>query len=123
MRDFGRHDLAPCRLVAGDLDQILDNLLANASEVTPAGGRIVVRVLTAEPRQIEVHVVDEGPGLSAEDRERAFDRFWQGRERSSGHSGLGLAIVRQLAVRNGLAVELRPADPHGLDAVVTLPVP
>ena len=66
-------------------------------------------------------MLDEGPGLSTEDRERAFDRFWQGGERSSGHSGLGLAIVRQLALRNGIGVELRPAHQHGLDAVVTLP--
>jgi len=121
VRDFEGQARPSSPLVAGDLDQILDNLLANASEVTPAGGRIVVQVLTSHPNRIEVHVTDEGPGLSVEDRERAFERFWQGRERSPGHSGLGLAIVRQLAVRNGLIVELRPAVPHGLDAVVTLP--
>ncbi len=123
VRDFSRHVPRSRRLVAGDLDQILDNLLANASEVTPAQGCIVVRVITSNSNQIEVHVIDEGPGLSAENRERAFERFWQSRERSSGHSGLGLAIVRQLALRNGLLVELRPAQPHGLDAVVVVPAP
>src|SRR5208282_2302039 len=44
VRDFDGHASPWCRLVAGDLDQILDNLLANASEVTPTGGRIAVRV-------------------------------------------------------------------------------
>jgi signal transduction histidine kinase len=110
-----------CRLIPGDLDQILDNLLANAVEVSPEYGRITVRLDGSEAKHTEIHVVDQGPGMSTEDRRRAFDRFWQGSERPSGHSGLGLAIVRQLAVRNGLGVELRQAEPTGLDAVVSLP--
>ena len=47
----------------------------------------------------EVHVVDEGPGLTDEERERAFDRFWRG-GRGEG-SGLGLAIVRRLVEADG----------------------
>jgi signal transduction histidine kinase len=66
-------------------------------------------------------VVDQGPGMSESERQHAFDRFWQGPGRRGGHSGLGLAIVRQLAVRNQLDVELRPAPAGGLDAVVSLP--
>jgi signal transduction histidine kinase len=119
------HDARPgsatCRLIPGDLDQILDNLLANAFEVSPANGQIGVRLSGSEGNHAEIHVIDQGPGMSLEDRRRAFDRFWQGPERPSGHSGLGLAIVRQLAVRNGLGVELRQAEPTGLDAVVHLP--
>jgi signal transduction histidine kinase len=65
-------------------------------------------------------VVDQGPGMDESERRHAFDRFWQGPGRRGGHSGLGLAIVRQLAVRNHLVVELRPAPDGGLDAVVTL---
>jgi signal transduction histidine kinase len=108
-------------LQPGDLDQILDNLLANAVEVGPPGSRIRVVLMSAGQSQAEIHVMDEGPGLSEEDRKRAFDRFWQGTSRPSGHSGLGLAIVRQLAARNGLDVELRAGRPVGLDAVVRLP--
>ncbi len=109
-----------CRLIPGDLDQILDNLLANAVEVSPVNGQITVRISGSDGDHTEIHVVDQGPGMTTEDRHRAFDRFWQGPERPSGHSGLGLAIVRQLAVRNGLGVELRQAEPVGLDAVVSL---
>jgi signal transduction histidine kinase len=112
--------LAACRLVPGDLDQILDNLLANALEVSPVGGRICVAV-NGDTGQVELHVTDQGPGMNAEDRARAFDRFWQAPGRPSGHSGLGLAIVRQLAARNGMMVELRDAPTGGLDAVITLP--
>lgn len=107
-------------LVAGDLDQILDNLLANALEVSPPGGRIEVQVLTTARGGRAVQVRDEGPGMTEEERSHAFDRFWQGTN-GSGRSGLGLAIVRQLAARNDVRVELLEARPHGLNAVVEIP--
>jgi signal transduction histidine kinase len=112
-----RHPTAP--LVAGDLEQILDNLLANALDVSPEGGEIRVRLIVDGAGSAFVHVVDRGPGMSVEERERAFDRFWQG-SASGGHSGLGLAIVSQLARRNHARVELRPAAPSGIDAIVQL---
>jgi signal transduction histidine kinase len=107
-------------LVPGDLDQILDNVLANAVEVSPPGGRISVQLTAKDAHHFELHVVDQGPGMTADDRRRAFDRFWQGAGSNGGHSGLGLAIVRQLAARNDVLVELRQATPTGLDAVITL---
>ncbi len=106
--------------VPGDLDQILDNLLANALDASAEKARIRVHTVSAEQNCLELHVVDEGPGLSEEDRQRAFDRFWQGPGASGGHSGLGLAIVRQLARRNHATVELRPAQPCGIDAVIRM---
>jgi len=72
---------------------------------------------------VEVRVVDNGPGMSDEDRHRAFDRFWQGPAAGPGRSGLGLAIVRQLAGRNEATVELLQAEPEGLDARLVLPAP
>ncbi|MHB8505213.1 MAG: sensor histidine kinase [Acidimicrobiales bacterium] len=108
-------------LVPGDLDQILDNLLANALDAAPGGTSIeVVLEPGARRDRLVVHVVDEGPGMSEDDRARAFDRFWQGPGRRGGHSGLGLAIVRQLAQRNGAEVELQAAPSGGLDVIVTL---
>jgi signal transduction histidine kinase len=107
-------------LVPGDLDQILDNLLANAVEASPAGGRIRVQLSAGEPGWIELHVIDEGPGMAPEDRRRAFDRFWQGPGAGRGNSGLGLAIVRQLVMRNDASVELRPSRPSGLDVVIRM---
>jgi signal transduction histidine kinase len=107
-------------LVSGDLDQILDNLLANALDASPEGSRISVQLTAPDHSHVELHVTDEGPGMSPDDRRRAFDRFWQGPGGNGGHSGLGLAIVRQLAARNHAYAELRPADQAGLDAVITL---
>lgn len=104
----------------GDLEQMLDNLIANAVEVSPPDSTITVRLRPGRRDGAEIHVSDQGSGLAEQDRQRAFDRFWQG-GRPSGHSGLGLAIVAQLAQRNGLTAELRAGDPEGLDAVIVLP--
>ena len=118
--DPGPWKQAVVPLVPGDLDQMVDNLLANALDALDAGGRVVVRLASGPDRQLTVHVTDNGPGMSTEDRERAFDRFWQGAGGRGGHSGLGLAIVRQLADRNNADVALVQVEPTGLDAVVTL---
>lgn len=97
-------------LVPGDLEQILDNLLANALDATPPGRAITVGMAESDGT-VTVTVTDEGPGMTEEERARAFDRFWQGPARRGGSSGLGLAIVRQLARRNGAEVLLRAAPP------------
>lgn len=115
-------------LVPGDLDQIVDNLLANALDACPEGSQVRVEVGPAGADSWELHVVDNGPGLGPEDRQRAFERFWQGPDRRTadnsggGGAGLGLAIVRQLAARNAIEVELRQAPEQGLDVVVRFPL-
>ena len=97
------------------LDQVLDNLLANALEVAPPASRITL-VGVRSDELVELHVVDQGPGLSPQDRERAFDRFWQGATPGDGQGGgfgLGLAIVRQLLATDGGSIELRPRPARG----------
>lgn len=144
------------------LTQVLDNLIANAVDVSPAGSAVWLRV-TDEARTadgaapggagldpatpdgatpdgarpetlggapepwIAVHVIDQGPGMTAEQRARAFDRLWRADTAGASHasplggSGLGLAIVHKLAQADGGEVELRAAPEGGLDAVVLLP--
>jgi signal transduction histidine kinase len=111
---------AQAALVPGDLDQILDNLLANAIDAVPDGGKVAVTLERDGNGGLALHVIDNGPGMSPSDRQRAFDRFWQGPGSEGGHSGLGLAIVRQLANRNGASVQLRRAHPTGVDAVIVI---
>lgn len=103
---------------------ILDNLLANALEVSGDGDTVTLSCRSA-PAGVEAHVVDEGPGLTAEERARAFDRFWTtpSADRRLGGSGLGLPIARQLARLDGGDLELREAPGGGIDAVVRLSVP
>jgi signal transduction histidine kinase len=112
--------VAQAVLVPGDLEQILDNLLANALDASPAGTRIAVGLDDDAAGSLTIHIRDEGPGMTEVERQHAFDRFWQGQGTSGGHSGLGLAIVRHLALRNQIDVQLRPAEGGGLDAVVAL---
>ena len=112
------------RATAGRLEQVVDNLLNNALEVAPEGS--AVRVAACERGDwVELRVSDEGPGMSPEDRARAFDRFWQSgvarRDgRPNGHFGLGLSIVRELVVSDGGDVTLEPSASGGLEVVVQL---
>jgi signal transduction histidine kinase len=110
-------------VVPDHLTQVLDNLIANALDATPDGSTLR---LAAEPADetVVVHVKDEGPGMAADERERAFDRFWRSSHARTrfGGSGLGLAIVAKLVAADGGTVALEPVLPHGLDAVVTWPM-
>jgi signal transduction histidine kinase len=112
------------RATPGRLEQVVDNLLNNALEVAPDGS--AVRVAAAERGEwVELRVSDEGPGMSAEERACAFDRFWQSGEarkdgRPNGHFGLGLSIVRELVVGDGGDVALEPSAAGGLEVVVRL---
>ena len=106
--------------VADSLEQILDNLIANALEVSPAGATVTLRVAGGHDT-IEVHVADEGPGMTEEERAHAFDRFWRAASARPGEgSGLGLPIARGLARAGGGDLHLDEADGGGLDAVVVL---
>jgi signal transduction histidine kinase len=111
-------DGTPCARAAEErLRQALDNLIENAVEASPRGGRVTLTAAAAPP-WIEVRVRDQGPGLSAEARARAFDRFWRGRTGEG--SGLGLAIVKRLVESDGGTIELRDTPGGGLEAVVRL---
>jgi signal transduction histidine kinase len=111
---------APVLAVPGFIEQVLDNLVANALDVSVSDTAVEL-VVDPGPRWVEVHVVDEGPGLSDTERLRAFDRFWrQDRSKPGEGTGLGLAIVRQLVRLSGGEVELRSAQGKGLDVVVRL---
>ncbi len=106
--------------IDGAAEQILDNLIDNALDVSPSGSQITVRTAPAADA-ITVHVIDEGPGLTVDERERAFDRFWRAEGAAAGGSGLGLAIVHQLAAAGGGRAELREAPGGGIDATVVFP--
>jgi two-component system, OmpR family, sensor kinase len=94
---------------AEDLRSVLDNLLDNALRYTPEGGVVEVRLHRLEHGAV-VDVVDSGPGIPPELRERVFDRFFRVPGTVADGSGLGLAITQAAALRQGLRVELRARD-------------
>ena len=108
----------------GRLDQILNNLLANALRHTPAGGTVTVRA-TPSDGGVQLLVGDTGEGIPAADLPYVFDRFWRGdRARTHGEgagSGLGLAIVRQLVQAHG--GEIVVASEVGQGTVFTIELP
>jgi signal transduction histidine kinase len=104
---------------AGRLEQVLDNLLNNAIDVAPAGSAIDLGVVRVGDT-VRISVSDVGPGMTEQQRARAFDRFWRAEEGTSGF-GLGLAIVRQLVVADGGDVALDSSEAGGLEVTVSLP--
>ena len=98
--------------VEGDSEGLrvaLGNLVDNAIRYTPAGGKVDVRVRTEGDAAI-AEVLDTGPGIPPEERERVLDRFHRGPGATSSGSGLGLALAREIAGRHGAAIELRGRD-------------
>ncbi len=105
------------------LRRAIDNLLDNAAKHAP-GARIVLRAGTNE-REVRIDVVDEGPGMSKEAAERAFEPFFRGdasRDRRTGGVGLGLAIVRTIVdTAHGGRVDLESVAGRGTTMTIFLP--
>jgi two-component system, OmpR family, sensor kinase len=112
--------------VLGDearLRQVLSNLVANALQHTPESAGVTVRVGTDGDNAV-LEVCDEGPGMTAEDAQRIFERFYRtdsSRARASGGTGLGLSIVDSLVYAHGGTVSVTTAPGHGCRFKVSLP--
>ena len=111
-------DVPQIALGAGHLEQILDNLLANAIDALPEDGIVTVSVSAADGGA-RITVADDGPGMSPEERSRAFLRFVSGSK--SGGAGLGLAIVHRLVTSNGGTARLAETPGGGLTVVLDFP--
>ena len=114
-------------VVPGDehrLRQVVANLVRNAMVHTPSTAPVSVQVRRAGDRAV-LEVSDGGPGMTADQAARAFERFYRtgaGRSRDTGGSGLGLAIVRAIAAAHGGRATLESAPGAGTTARVELPL-
>ena len=123
-------------LVIGDeprLRQVIGNLMSNALTHTPDGTPIEVSIgsgtldsrLPDSPRAVTLDVTDHGPGMTAEQAQRVFERFYrtdQARTRATGGSGLGLAIVNALVTAHGGVASVRTAPNKGATFRIALPL-
>lgn len=108
------------------LRQVIGNLLTNIRVHTPADAPVRMELTRSAAGEVRLLVRDEGPGMSDEDADRIFDRFFRvGGESWVGGggagSGLGMAIVRAVVRSHGGAVSVRTAPGAGLTVTVTLP--
>ncbi len=99
---------------ASELKQVLLNLLENALDASPRGGRIRVQC-AAHPEGLELCVEDQGPGIPAADLERIFDPFFSTKAPGRG-TGLGLAIVHRIVADHGGHVEVDAGGSPGRGA-------
>jgi len=114
----------------GELEELLLNLVGNAAEAIAPGGTIRVEAGAAtksapwsdsgQTRFVRLAVQDDGPGMSAEVVERAFEPFFTTR-RGRGGTGLGLAMVRDIVTRRGGRIELATEPGHGTRFDLFLP--
>lgn len=101
---------------------VLDNLLSNAIAYTERGG-VTVR-LSADDSFVTIDVADTGIGVPAGDLERVFERFYRvdkGRSRTSGGTGLGLSLVRNIVERCGGSASMASEPGAGTTATIRLP--
>lgn len=108
--------VAPVRSDAKLLLQVLDNLISNAIKYTPVGGAVHVRLKTQEGHQRPwIQIQDQGPGFTAEDQVRLYQRFAQLSARPTANEnshGLGLAIVKELCEKLNIEIQLE-TSPEG----------
>ncbi|MGH9461767.1 MAG: sensor histidine kinase [Vicinamibacteria bacterium] len=123
---FVLDELPAVRVMADprEIRRILGNLLDNAIRCTPSGGTIRVRITLGQD-DAELRVIDDGPGIPLEHQSRIFERFYQidrRIDRARGGVGLGLAVARTLAERNGARLEVESLPGKGSTFILRFPV-
>ncbi len=102
----------------------VDNVVSNAVKYSPVGGRIAIRV-ARRAEQVVVDIMDEGPGIPSDERERIFEPFFQGKTPTGRHirgTGIGLSVVHECVEAHGGKIGVRVRPTGGSHFRITLPV-
>jgi signal transduction histidine kinase len=103
------------------LQQVILNLVSNALLHGPSDRGVAVRVRRGE-REAVMEVIDYGPGILAEDREKVFERFYQAGDGTRRGLGVGLYLVHAIVTAHDGRIDVQPNDPRGARFVVLLPL-
>lgn len=103
----------------GQIRQVLFNLVRNAREAMPEGGRVLIQVKEGEGA-LSVRVIDNGPGVPKERENQLFDPFYTTKDHGT---GLGLAVSRQILTAHGGKLVYKPIAPHGSTFTLYVPLP
>jgi signal transduction histidine kinase/DNA-binding response OmpR family regulator len=122
--ELEEHNNLWVRCAPDSLEKILLNLISNAIKYTPQGGHVSVSIVADEDDVVRLSVSDTGIGISPDEHDAVFDRFYRARgnggEANPG-AGLGLALVKELAEAAGGSVELTSQLVQGTTVAVLLP--
>jgi two-component system sensor histidine kinase KdpD len=113
-------DSLAVRVDSQQIERVLVNLFENALKYSPEPEPVRVQVVQT-PNRVLIRVVDRGPGVSSNDRERIFEPFQRGSNGDGRGAGLGLAIARGFAEANGADVWAESRPGQGATFVVALP--
>ncbi len=118
-------EVVPVLADAGRIGQVLSNYLTNALKYAPGDQPVSVH-LDVEASSVRVSVRDQGPGLTPEQQQRVWERFYQvatpGHQGPDGGLGLGLAIARAIVEQHQGQVGVQSAPGHGVTFWFTLPI-
>ena len=114
-------ELPPIEADPERLVQAISNLVGNAVKFTPAGGHIGIAARTVDD-SVEIEVRDTGCGISEDDLEHVFDRYWHGRGATGGGTGLGLAIAKGIIEAHGGSIRAVSTLGAGSTFTITLPL-
>lgn len=116
--DLGFEDTQEPAMIRGQsllLSEALNNLIDNALRYAPYSGHVTVSVKLSDT-EVRLIVEDNGPGISVEERERIFDRFYRVLGTQTHGSGLGLAIVKEVAQKHQARVTVDSVHPTSMPA-------
>lgn len=114
-------DLPLVRVDFAQIARAITHLVENALTYSPVDSRVIVGA-SAKRRRVTIWVEDRGPGVSAGEKARVFDKFYRGDASASAPAGtgLGLAIAREIVLSHGGEIEVEDATPHGARFVMVL---
>ena len=108
---------------ANKISQVIDNLISNAVKYSPKGGRISIDAMVVN-QQCRIEITDEGIGMTADQLERVFDKFYRvdSSNTAVGGLGIGMSIVKAIIEGHSGSIDIRSSLGQGTTIIVNIPL-